>query len=78
MVPLIQEVFWGDDDIWKYWCIDAVILRFRKDVAEQIRPDLNRLAFHPSAREQSQEVDERAKAALNWLDEGLPCTKDLR
>jgi HEAT repeat protein len=72
VVPLIREVLRGDDDIWKYWCLGRVVMGFRKDVAEQLRPDLRRLAFHPSLGEQREGVGEQAKAALAWLDEG-PC-----
>jgi len=72
VVPLIREVFQGDDDIWKYWCIERIVMGFQRDVAEQLLPDLQRIAFHPSITEQGEEVDEQAKAALEWLDDG-PC-----
>jgi hypothetical protein len=68
VVPLIREVFQGSDDIWKYWCIDRLVMRFAADDAEQLRPDLERLAFHPTRQEKEQEVDERARAALKRLD----------
>src|SRR5437879_3503703 len=64
VVPLIQEVFRSADDTWKYWCIDRVVMAFPKYVAEQLRADLQRLVFHPTPDEKSQEVDERAAAAL--------------
>ena len=68
IVPLIREVLEGNDDIWKYWCIDRVIMRFALVDVEQLRPDLERLAFHPTRHEKEQEVDERARAALERLD----------
>jgi hypothetical protein len=68
-VPLVREVFRGDDDIWKYWCIERLIMGFPRKLAEQFRPDLQRFAFHPTSQERSEELDERAKAALVWLDE---------
>jgi hypothetical protein len=69
IVPLIQEVFQSDDDIWKYWCIERVVMNFPKNVASQMRPDLQRLAYHPSIQESEQEVNRQAKTALEWLDE---------
>jgi hypothetical protein len=66
---LLREVFQGNDDQWKYWCIDRVIMGFPKEVAEQLRAELERFAFHPSKQERSEELDERARAALEWLGE---------
>ena len=71
VVLLIREVFQGDDDIWKYWCIERVVGAFPKDVAAQLLlPDLQRIAFHPSVGEKSEEVDEQARTALEGLNEG--------
>jgi Domain of unknown function (DUF5071) len=68
VLPLLRDVFQGNDHQWKYWCIDRVVMRFRKEVAEQLRADLERFAYHPSSEERSEEVDGRAWAALEWLD----------
>jgi hypothetical protein len=70
VVPLIREVLRGKDDIWKYWCIDRLIMGFPRKLAEQFRPDLQRFAFHPTNQERGEELDERARAALDWLDGG--------
>jgi hypothetical protein len=70
VIPLIREVLRGSDDIWKYWCIDRVIMGFARELAEQFRPELQRLAIHPTSQERNEELDERATAALTWLDGG--------
>ena len=68
VVPHIRNVFSGNDGIWKYWCITALIRKMPRALAEELRPDLVRLAFQPSADDHSQEVDEQAREALDWLN----------
>ena len=72
VVPLIREVLQGNDDIWKYWCIDRIVLKLPGAIAAQLRPELHRLAFNPTKGEREQEVDERARAVLEWLDHEVP------
>ncbi len=67
--PYVREVFAGDDGIWKYWCIDLFVRSLPRSTAEAFRPDLQRLAFHPTTDDHSEEVDERARESLAWLDE---------
>jgi hypothetical protein len=68
MIPLIREVFQGNDTIWKYWCIDRLILEFPKELAEQFRPELERFAYQPSVDEKHEELDERAQVALERMN----------
>jgi hypothetical protein len=70
VVPHIRRVFAGDDGIWKYWCIERLVRAFPRPVAELLLPELQQLACHPSAQDRSEEVDERAREALAWLDGG--------
>jgi hypothetical protein len=67
MAPLIREVLNGDDHIWKYWCIVRLISRMPRDVAEQFRGELTRLAEYPTAAERSEELNEVAQEALRAL-----------
>jgi hypothetical protein len=67
-VPLVRQVFAGTDGTWKYWCIELFVRELPRAVAEQLRPDLQRLAFHPTPDDRAEEVDERAREALAWLD----------
>jgi hypothetical protein len=68
VVPLVRRVFAGTDGIWKYWCIELFVRELPRAVAEQLRAELQRLAFHPTPDDHTEEVDERARKALAWLD----------
>jgi Domain of unknown function (DUF5071) len=68
VVPLVRDVLAGTDGIWKYWCIERIVRAFPPSVAEQLRPDLEELARHPTAGDRTEEVDDRAREALEWLD----------
>lgn len=68
LLPLIHEVLRGNDDTWKYWCIDRLIMGFPRELAGQFRSELQRFAFQPTSQQRSEELDERARAALEWLD----------
>jgi hypothetical protein len=67
MAPLISEVLRGDDDIWKYWCIVCLISSMPRDIAEQFRPELTRLAERPTDAERREELNEVAREALDTL-----------
>lgn len=60
MVPLIRDVFRGNDDIWKYWCLVRVVMKMTREVVEQLRPDIERLVESPTKNERTEEVDDRA------------------
>lgn len=66
--PLVREVFAGTDGVWKYWCVELFVRQLPRPLAETFRPDLRRLADHPTADDRSEEVDERAREARAWLD----------
>jgi hypothetical protein len=68
VIPHIRRVFAGTDGIWKYWCIGRLVRAFPRELAEELRPDLQRLAYHPTADDCSEEVHEQAREALQWLD----------
>jgi hypothetical protein len=66
--PFVREVFAGTDGIWKYWCIELFVRALPRAAAAAFRPDLERLAYQATADDRLQEVDERAREALAWLD----------
>jgi hypothetical protein len=66
--PLVREVLAGTDGSWKYWCIELLVRALTRARAESFRSDLQGLAYHPTADDRSEEVDERAREALAWLD----------
>ncbi len=63
LVPHIKKVFTSDDDIWKYWIINEILL-VSPAVALELRHELERLAYSPSPAEIDEELQE---AALNIL-----------
>ncbi len=69
VIPHIRHVFGGNDGIWKYWCIAALIRKMPRALAETLRSDLMQLAYHPTANDRSEQVDEQAREALDWLNE---------
>jgi len=68
IVPHVRRVFASADGSWKYWCIVRLVRWLPPEVAETLRPDLQRLAYHPTADDRSEEVDEQAREALAWLN----------
>jgi len=66
--PFVHEVFAETDGIWKYWCIELFVRALPRAAAEAFRSDLQRLADQLTAKDRSEEVDERARAVLAWLD----------
>ena len=67
MAPLIRDVLEGTDLIWKYWCIQVLISKMPREVAEQFRPELIRLAEHPTSAEHIEGLDEIATEAIETL-----------
>jgi hypothetical protein len=68
LLPLVREVFSSADGAWKYWCIELFVRALPRPVAGHLRPELQRLAHHPTAADRVEEVDERAREALAWLN----------
>ena len=67
MAPLIRDVLEGNDLIWKYRCIQRLIRTMPREIAEKFRPDLIRLAEHPTSAEHVEELDEVATEAIEVL-----------
>lgn len=63
LVPHIQHVMGTDDDIWKYWMI-TMLMAESPEIAGAFREELERLAFAPTEREKSEELDDVARDAL--------------
>ncbi|MCW5879991.1 MAG: DUF5071 domain-containing protein [Anaerolineae bacterium] len=70
VLPTIREVLTGDDDVWKYWCIDLVMREMVPQIGEQLRPELERIAYYPTPGERMEEVDVEARAALKQFEQG--------
>jgi hypothetical protein len=68
VAPYLRPIFDGDDLLWKYWIINAVLADAPLTVVEQFRPDLERLVGHPTPRELEEELPEVAKPVLARLN----------
>jgi hypothetical protein len=64
LAPYLRPIFEGDDEIWKYWVIDAVLAHAPDELVEEFTPLLVRIADHPTAAERANELDQVAAAAL--------------
>ncbi|MBP2243270.1 hypothetical protein J2Z40_003869 [Cytobacillus eiseniae] len=67
MVPLIQDVFATNDEIWKYWCLDILIKRLPKEIKVQLKDELIRLVERPTVGEKYEELDEMASEILSTI-----------
>lgn len=68
LVPHITAIFQTDDEIWKYWIINSLIMESRP-LAAAFRPELERLASQPTPRELAEElhlVAEEVLQAYGW------------
>jgi hypothetical protein len=63
LIPYIQHVLNTDDEIWKYWIINT-ILHNSLELATAYRAELQRLAYSPTQRESTEELDEVAQEVL--------------
>jgi len=71
LAPYVQAVLAGKDDGWKYSLLSAVVLP-SSELAQALRPELERIAGNPSAGESEEEVDQLAKEVLHALAGGAP------
>jgi hypothetical protein len=64
LAPYLRPIFEGDDEIWKYWVIDAVLANAPDELVEEFTPLLVRIADHPTPSERGNELDQVAATAL--------------
>jgi hypothetical protein len=65
----IREILTQPEDAeWKWFCIVGVLRRMDRDVVSELRPEIERLAFHPSRVDQNGEVDQVARQLLEAMD----------
>jgi len=68
MVPHIRDVLQGEDDVWKYWCLQ-VIATLPTSARLKLLPDLQRIVRFPTPGEVVEEVALEAEELLSRLDE---------
>lgn len=66
LAPHVRNVLRQKDEIWKYWVLHCIV-RESKELAQALRPDLERLVSSPSAGEKKEEVDLVAMAILEVM-----------
>lgn len=71
LAPYIRTILAGQDDGWKYSLLAAVVGE-STELAQTLRPELERLATSPSAGESKEEVDKIAAEILEELKNGAP------
>jgi hypothetical protein len=64
LAPYLRPIFEGDDEVWKYWVIEAVLADAPDELVDEFRPLLVRIADHPTSSERTEELDRVAAAAL--------------
>ena len=64
LAPYLRLIFEGDDEVWKYWVIEAVLADAPDELVEEFTQLLVRIADHPTPRERTEELDQVAAAAL--------------
>lgn len=55
-IPFIRNVLAGDDDIWKEWCLRYVVKDLPTGLIENLKADLERIAYRPTKGEELEEV----------------------
>ena len=68
IVPYLRPILDGDELLWKYWIINAVLADAPLTVVEQFQPDLERLVGDPTPGEVGEELPDVAKPVLDRLN----------
>ena len=66
LAPHIRRVLETNDEIWKYWVVRCVVGE-SADLAQALKPELQRLVSAPTLGEAEEEVDQMARAILEKL-----------
>jgi hypothetical protein len=64
VVPHIQRVLGSDDEVWKYWLVTVILPRLSPAAQLALRPELERIAQHPTDGERREEVWLEAQSYL--------------
>jgi len=62
--PFIRNVLAGDDDIWKEWCLRYIVKDSPTELRENLKEDLERIAYRPTKGEELEEVHKTAQEIL--------------
>jgi hypothetical protein len=65
IIPPLVAVLHGQDDIWKYWCIQLLVKKLPQQQFSMLLKDLVSLAQNPTAGEILEEVHIAAAEAIS-------------
>ena len=68
----IVEILKGNDDQWKYWCIQIFGISSNKLPSKAVIEEIRRIADNPTRSEISEEVQERAIEFISGLKKNAP------
>lgn len=66
LAPYLRQVLQTQDEVWKYWVIQAVVAGSRP-LTQALEPILRQILEHPTDSEHKEEVDVAARLALGFL-----------
>jgi hypothetical protein len=66
LAPYVRQVLQAEDDVWKYYVIQAVVAR-SPSLSRALEVELHRIARYPTVSEHQEEVDLVAGDALELL-----------
>jgi uncharacterized protein DUF5071 len=67
IIPEIQWVLNGQDDIWKGNCIRHILTHLSPETVQPLLPTLKRIAEAPTANEKAEEIDIDAAICIEQL-----------
>ena len=67
IVPPLKAVLQSDDDVWKYWLLEALVIHLKTEVREALRDDVLRIINQPTQGERDEEVVDAARDLLGML-----------
>lgn len=63
-IPFIVNVLAGKDDIWKEWCLRYFVKDLPTELIENLKEELERIAYRPTKGEELEEVHVTAQEIL--------------
>lgn len=60
LINPLKVILSGDDVIWKYFILTQLIPEVKSNVLNSLQPELKRIAYSPSEKEKSEEIDKHA------------------
>ena len=66
LIPLIKKIFHSDDGTAKYHMIIVLLSEPSDFLRKSVKPEIERLAYHPTKKDIEEEVNE---VAMNYLNE---------